>query len=325
MQNLLEAIEAKPKFDLTRADIESIYSMPITQLLFLAQGIHQKYHPQPTVQMSSLLSIKTGGCKENCSYCPQSAHHDAKVNSHGLLEVDEIVDAANKAKRAGATRFCMGAAWTRPPKKGPAYESLLKTASEVKKTGMEVCMTLGMLDQEQAFALREAGVDYYNHNLDTSPEYYKKIISTRSYQERLDTLTCVREAGMHVCTGGIVGMGEKREDRIGLLEQLNHLKPHPESVPINMLVSVEGTPLEKQEPLDIFEMIRTIATARIILPESQVRLSAGRTSMSDEAQALCFMAGANSIFAGDKLLTTPNPSFDNDNQLLDRLGLAVQA
>lgn len=324
MEELLSYLDGKLRYDRTRSEIDEIYSMPLPKLLWIAQGVHQKYHPDASVQMSSLLSIKTGGCKENCSYCPQSAHHNAKVDAHGLLKIDEVVSAAKKAKRAGATRFCMGAAWTRPPKSGPAKDALIKTAEEVKKVGMEVCMTLGMLDQDQAFELRDAGVDYYNHNLDTSPEYYEKIITTRKYQERLDTLSHVREAGMHVCTGGIVGMGEEKEDRLGLLEQLSALEPHPESVPINMLVAVEGTPLEDQNKLDIFEMVRMVATARIIMPHSQVRLSAGRTTMTDEGQALCFMAGANSIFAGDKLLTTPNPTFDSDRTLLDRLGLGLQ-
>lgn len=309
------------RHDSTLDEITAIYDLPMTVLVHLAQTVHQRHHPADLIQMSTLLSIKTGGCKENCAYCPQSAHYQTDVKAEGLLDLETIVRAAEAAKAQGSSRFCMGAAWRSPPKKGSQFNQVLEAVRAVREVGMEVCTTLGMLDEEQALALREAGVYAYNHNLDTSPEYYGDIISTRVYRDRLDTLENVRKAGMTVCCGGIVGMGEDKSDRIGLLQQLHRLDPHPESVPINLLVRVAGTPLDSQPDLDIFELIRTVATARIILPQSRVRLSAGRSQMSDEAQALCFLAGANSIFTGDKLLTTPNPGEDKDRALLRRLGL----
>lgn len=321
MLDLEQLALGEPRYDMTREEIQAIYDLPITTLVYLAQSVHRRYYAPDEIQMSTLLSIKTGGCKENCGYCPQSAHHATNVASHGLLPVADIVTAAKEAKDNGSSRFCMGAAWRNPPKKGPQFEQVLEAVREVRKLGLEVCTTLGMLDEEQAHQLAEAGVHAYNHNLDTSPEYYGDIISTRVYQDRLDTLQNVRKAGMTVCCGGIVGMGETKEDRVGLLHQLHHLSPHPESVPVNLLVKVEGTPLANKEEIDIFEMVRTIATACIIMPTSRVRLSAGRTQMSDEAQAMCFMAGASSIFTGDKLLTTPNPGEDRDRALLKRLGL----
>jgi biotin synthase len=321
MLHIEELASGKPRYDYSRADIQAIYDLPMTTLVYLAQSVHRRYYAQDEIQLSTLLSIKTGGCKENCGYCPQSAHYETNVQSHGLLSVDDIIAQAREAKANGSSRFCMGAAWRSPPRKGPQFQQVLDAVRAVRGLGLEVCTTLGMLDTEQAQALAEAGVHAYNHNLDTSPEYYSEIITTRSYQDRLDTLQNVRDAGMTVCCGGIVGMGESKEDRIGLLQQLQSLKPHPESVPINLLVRVEGTPLEAEQELDIFELVRTIATACIIMPQSRVRLSAGRTQMSDEAQALCFMAGASSIFTGEKLLTTPNPGDSRDRELFRRLGL----
>ncbi len=321
MLNLDQLASGTVRYDYTRAEIEAIYNLPITRLIFLAQSVHQKYFAADEIQMSTLLSIKTGGCKENCAYCPQSAHYKTAVNAQGLMSVADIVEAAKAAKANGSSRFCMGAAWRSPPKKSKQFEQVLEAVMQVRELGLEVCTTLGMIDDEQAHELAAAGVHAYNHNLDTSSEYYTDIITTRTYQDRLDTLKAVRKAGMSVCCGGIVGMGEKKEDRIGLLAQLNALAPHPESVPINLLVKVEGTPLQDEKELDIFEMVRTIATACIIMPQSRVRLSAGRTQMSDEAQALCFLAGASSIFTGDKLLTTPNPGEDKDMLLFARLGL----
>jgi biotin synthase len=321
LQNL---IHSPARFDYTREEIGSIYNLPIPQLLFVASGIQQRLHPGNAVQLSSLLSIKTGGCKENCSYCPQSAHHTTSVKAEGLLDTATIVNEARSAREKGATRFCMGAAWTSPPKKGPAYDRLLEVAAEVKALGLEVCMTLGMLDEKQAEDLRQAGVDYYNHNLDTSPEYYDKIITTRTYQDRLDTLNHVRQAGMAVCSGGIIGMGEEADDRFGLLEQLNHLQPHPESVPINLLVKVEGTPLSQAEDIHPLDLVRMIATARIVLPNSIIRLSAGRLNLSEEAQGMCLVAGASSLFLGDKLLTTGNPEDTADFALLKRMGMTAE-
>lgn len=321
---LAALIEQPVRHNYTRQEIAEIHDLPLPSLLFVAGGIQQRFHPGNKVQLSRLLSIKTGGCKENCSYCPQSAHHETKVSSSGLLDIETIRQQATEAKASGASRFCMGAAWTSPPKKGPAYERLLQAAREVKELGLEVCMTLGMLDQEQANDLRKAGVDYYNHNLDSSPEYYQKIITTRTYQDRLNTLSRVRKAGMSVCCGGIIGMGEDMDDRFGLLEQLNSLDPHPESVPINLLVKVEGTPLSETEDLDPLELVRMIATARVVLPLSRIRLSAGRLQLSEESQALCFAAGASSLFIGDKLLTTGNPSGDTDFILLKKLGMTAE-
>ncbi|RYZ58471.1 MAG: biotin synthase BioB [Proteobacteria bacterium] len=321
MLNLDQLAAGEVRYDYTRAEIQAIYDLPMTRLIFLAQSVHQKYFEPDEIQMSTLLSIKTGGCAENCAYCPQSAHYSTGVDAQGMLSVETIVAAAREAKANGSSRFCMGAAWRSPPKQGKQFNQVLEAVTAVRNLGLEVCTTLGMVDDDQATALAEAGVHAYNHNLDTSPEYYEDIIQTRVYQDRLDTLKSVRKAGMTVCCGGIVGMGEEKIDRIGLLEQLHQLSPHPESVPINLLVKVEGTPLQDEKEIDIFDMVRTIATACIIMPKSRVRLSAGRTKMSDEAQAMCFLAGASSIFTGDKLLTTPNPGDDADQRLFARLGL----
>lgn len=309
------------RHDWSREELAALFDLPLPRLLRIAQTVHERYWPDDEVQLCTLLSIKTGGCKEDCGYCPQSAHHDAKVDAHGLLDVATIKAAAVAAREGGSTRFCMGAAWRSPPTKGSQFDSVLTAVREVKALGLEVCTTLGMLNDEQAQALADAGVYAYNHNLDTSPEYYGKVISTRSYEDRLATLRSVRKAGMTVCCGGIVGMGESRADRVGLLATLAGLDPHPESVPVNLLVRVDGTPLADEKALDILELVRTIAVARITMPKSRVRLSAGRTAMSDEAQTLCFTAGANSIFTGERLLTTPNPGLDRDHALLRRLGL----
>ena len=307
------------RHDWERAEILDLFEQPLNDLLFEAQSIHRRYHPANEVQISTLLSIKTGGCPEDCKYCPQSVHYDTGLDAHSLLAVEDVVDAATKARDAGATRFCMGAAWRNPTNSQARRVGELVEA--VKDLGMETCATLGMLTPSQAQTLADAGLDYYNHNLDTSPDYYGEIITSRRYQDRLDTLANVRDAGINVCCGGIVGMGETREDRAGLLQQLANLPEHPESVPINNLVQVEGTPLHGVEPLDPLELGRCIAVARILMPESVIRLSAGRTELSDEAQALCFMAGAGSIFCGDQLLTTPNPAFDDDMEMFDDLGL----
>lgn len=308
------------RFDWKREEISSIYEQPLMDLVYRAQTVHRAHFRPNEVQKSTLLSIKTGGCAEDCGYCPQSAHYQTDVERHGLLKLEEVTRNARQAREAGSTRFCMGAAWRSIPH-SQEFEQVLEMVREVKGLGLEVCCTLGMLTTDQAGRLKEAGLDYYNHNLDTSPEYYGQIITTRTYQDRLDTLTAVREQGIHVCCGGIVGLGEARADRIGLLQSLSNQNPHPESVPINMLVRVEGTPLEGQAAIDPLELIRTIGTARILMPQSFVRLSAGRRSLSPEAHALAFMAGANSIFAGDKLLTTPNPEADEDRILFEKLGV----
>ena len=300
-------------------EILGLFKRPLNDLLFRAQSIHRQHHPANEVQISTLLSIKTGGCPEDCKYCPQSVHFDTGLDAHNLLPLEDVVAAATKARDAGATRFCMGAAWRNPTNSQTRKVAGLVEA--VRNLGMETCATLGMLSPEQAQTLAGAGLDYYNHNLDTSPEYYGQVITSRRYQDRLDTLANVRNAGMNVCCGGIVGMGETREDRAGLLQQLANLPEHPESVPINNLVQVEGTPMHGIEPLSPLELARCIAVARILMPKSVVRLSAGRTELSEEAQALCFMAGAGSIFCGDQLLTTPNPSFDDDMEMFDDLGL----
>jgi len=310
---------AQLRFDWATDEIEALFELPFNNLLFRAQAVHREHFDPNAVQISTLLSIKTGGCPEDCGYCPQSVHHEAAVEAEKLMDVDAVVSAARAARQAGASRFCMGAAWKNP--RGRNFERVIEMVQRVRAEGLETCMTLGMLDAEQSERLKAAGLDYYNHNLDTSPEFYGDIISTRTYQDRLDTLQHVRDAGMHVCCGGIVGMGESRRDRASLMQQLASQKPHPESVPVNLLVRVEGTPLEKQADLDPFEFVRSIAVARILMPQSHVRLSAGREQMSDELQALCFFAGANSIFYGEKLLTTPNPEADHDRQLFDRLGL----
>ena len=302
------------------ADIVALYELPFNDLIYRAQQVHREHFDPNLVQLSTLLSIKTGGCPEDCSYCPQAARYDTGVEAEKLMPLDQVLDAARTAKDHGATRFCMGAAWRNP--KEHQVEQVAAMVRGVKALGLETCVTLGMLKGEQAQALKQAGLDYYNHNLDTSPEFYGEIITTRTYEDRLDTLECVREAGIHVCCGGIVGMGESRRERAGLIAQLANLDPYPESVPINNLVQVPGTPLAGTEPLDPFEFVRTIAVARITMPRSMVRLSAGREDMSEETQALCFLAGANSIFYGPRLLTTPNPGRDRDRELMGRLGLS---
>ena len=308
------------RHDWSRAEIEAMFSLPFSELLFQAQTQLRRYFDPNEVQISTLLSIKTGGCPEDCGYCSQSGHHrEVNLDREALMSVEAVVQAARAAKSQGATRFCMGAAWRSP--RAREFDAVLAMVREVKTLGMETCMTLGMLEPQQAEALQRAGLDYYNHNLDTSPEYYGEVITTRTYQDRLDTLQHVRDAGMRVCCGGIVGMGESRGDRAGLLQQLANLHEHPESVPINLLVRVEGTPLDHVEDLDPLEFVRTIAVARILMPASRVRLSAGRTDMSDELQALCFLAGANSIFYGERLLTTGNPGADHDRRLFERLGI----
>ena len=307
------------RHDWTRAEVRALFVLPFPDLIFRAQSIHRLHFDPCEVQISTLLSIKTGGCPEDCAYCPQSARYDTGVKAEKLLDLDAVVREAQAAKAAGASRFCMGAAWREP--KHRDLDRVCAMVREVKALGLETCATLGMLTATQAQCLKAAGLDYYNHNLDTSPEYYGAIITTRTYQDRLDTLEHVRAAGMHVCCGGIIGMGEDIEDRAGLIATLANLPAHPESVPINMLVKVEGTPLAPDRDTDAIEFVRTIAVARITMPRSVVRLSAGREEMSDETQALCFLAGANSIFCGPKLLTTPNPERDRDRRLMDKLGL----
>jgi biotin synthase len=296
-----------------------IFYLPFNDLLFRAQQIHRVHFDPNAVQISTLLSIKTGGCPEDCSYCPQSVHFDTGLEPEHLLDIEAVISAARRAREAGASRFCMGAAWRNP--KGKNFERVLEMVERVRAEGLETCATLGMLDADQAAALKRAGLDYYNHNLDTSPEFYGEIITTRTYDDRLDTLQHVREAGINVCCGGIVGLGEERADRVGLLCELANLPEHPGSVPINRLVRVAGTPLEQEAEIDALEFVRTIAVARILMPKSYVRLSAGRTEMSDEMQALCFLAGANSIFYGEKLLTTGNPDTARDDALFAKLGL----
>ena len=301
------------------SEIESLFQLPFNDLLFKAQTLHRRYFDPNEVQVSTLLSIKTGACSEDCAYCPQSARYDTGLEREALMEIESVVEAAKQAKAQGASRFCMGAAWRSP--KDRDLDKVTKMVEEVKSLGLETCVTLGMLEDHQVTRLKESGLDYYNHNLDTSEEYYSEIITTRTYQDRLDTLSRVRDAGINVCCGGIVGMGEEAEDRAKLLQNLANLPKHPESVPINQLVQVEGTPLDGLESMDPIEFVRTIAVARILMPASHVRLSAGRTEMSDEMQALCFFAGANSIFYGEKLLTTENPGQNQDMELFDRLGL----
>lgn len=310
--------------DWTRLEVSRLYQQPLLDLVLQAQTVHRDFHPANEVQMCRLLSIKTGGCPEDCAYCPQSAHYSTGVLRQPLMDKDEVMVFARRAKTDGATRFCIGAAWRDVPQ-GREFESVLESVRAVAALGMEVCCTLGMLTGEQAMRLKEAGLTAYNHNLDTSPEFYGTIISTRSYQERLATIAAVRRAGITVCCGGILGMGESDEDRVGLLHQLATLDPHPESVPINMLVRAPGTPLGDAPDLDPLIMVRTIAAARILMPRSMVRLAAGRKQMSREAVLLCFLAGANSIFTGEKLLTTPNPAPDEDSEMLDELGLRPMA
>ena len=301
--------------------IAALFALPFNDLMYRAQTVHRAHFDPNVVQLSTLLSIKTGGCPEDCGYCPQSARHHAGVENEGMLQLEEVIAAAQAAKQTGATRFCMGAAWRSP--KDRELEPVFEMVKAVKALGLETCLTAGMLREGQAQKLRDVGLDYYNHNLDTAPEFYGEVISTRDYQDRLDTLGRVREAGMHVCCGGIVGMGESRAQRAGLIAQLANLDPQPESVPINMLVQVEGTPLYGTEALDPLEFVRSIAVARICMPKSFVRLSAGRQQMSDAVQALCFLAGANSIFYGEKLLTTGNPEWERDQRLFDSLGLTA--
>jgi biotin synthase len=307
------------RHDWTRAEVRALFALPFPDLIFRAQSVHRLHFDPCEVQISTLLSIKTGGCPEDCAYCPQSARYDTGVKAEKLLDLDAVVREAQAAKAAGASRFCMGAAWREP--KDRDVDRVCAMVREVKALGLETCATLGMLTATQAQCLKAAGLDYYNHNLDTSPEYYGAIITTRTYQDRLDTLEHVRAAGMRVCCGGIIGMGEDIEDRAGLIATLANLPAHPESVPINMLVKVEGTPLAPGRDTDAIEFVRTIAVARITMPRSVVRLSAGREEMSEETQALCFLAGANSIFYGPKLLTTSNPGHDRDQRLFAKLGL----
>jgi biotin synthase len=310
---------AQPRHDWALAEIEALFELPFAELVFRAAEVHRRWFDPSEVQLSQLLSVKTGGCPEDCAYCPQAAQYDTGVAATKLMEPDEVRVAAQRAKDAGATRFCMGAAWRAP--KARDIENVAELVATVKAMGLETCATLGMLEDGHAETLRDAGLDYYNHNLDSDPAFYGDIISTRVYQDRLDTLERVRGAGVKVCCGGIVGMGETREQRAGLIAQLANLEPYPESVPINHLVRVKGTPLADEPPLDPFEFVRTIAAARITMPKARVRLSAGRREMGDAVQALCLMAGANSIFYGDKLLTTGNPDVVADRALFDKLGL----
>jgi len=310
------------RHDWTLAEVEHLFAMPFVDLLFHAQRVHRQHHEPSTVQMSTLLSVKTGACPEDCAYCPQSVRYDTGVERETLLDVQQVREAAKRAKAAGATRFCMGAAYRSPkPKQLAAIAEMIR---EVRALGLETCATLGMLTPAQAAQLKDAGLDYYNHNLDTSPEYYGEIITTRTYQDRLDTLDAVRDAGLKVCCGGIIGMGESVTDRAKLLRTLANLPAHPESVPINQLVQVPGTPLHGMAAVDPFDFVRTIAVARLMMPAAHVRLSAGREGMSDELQALCFLAGANSIFYGEKLLTTGNPDVARDQKLFARLGLRAE-
>ena len=308
--------------DWTREEIQKLYDQPFLDLVFEAQRVHREHFPANTIQVSTLLSIKTGKCPEDCKYCSQSAHYDSKLEAEKRIAVEKVISEAKEAKEAGSSRFCMGAAWRNPHERDMPY--VLEMVKEVKALGMETCMTLGMLNQSQAERLRDAGLDYYNHNLDTSREYYSNIISTRTFDDRLNTLDHVRNAGLKVCSGGIVGLGEGKQDRIGLLHELATLPLHPESVPINMLVPIEGTPLEEVEKLEVTEWLRTIAVARIIMPKSYIRLSAGRESLSDTDQAMAFMAGANSLFSGEKLLTTPNAGEGRDKVLFNKLGLTAE-
>ncbi|WP_372964335.1 biotin synthase BioB [Marinobacter sp.] len=307
------------RHDWSLQEARELFSLPFNDLLFRAQSVHREFFDPNEVQVSTLLSIKTGACPEDCKYCPQSGHYNTGLEKEKLLEIEKVVAEARAAKLKGASRFCMGAAWRSPSKKDMPY--VLDMVKQVKSLGMETCMTLGMLKEEEAQELAAAGLDYYNHNLDTSEKYYNHIITTRTYQDRLDTLDNVRKAGMKVCCGGILGMGEDEDDRVGLLVQLANLPQHPESVPVNMLVKVKGTPLESVEDLEPFDFIRMIAVARIMMPASHVRLSAGREQMNEQMQSLCFLAGANSIFYGEKLLTTSNPEADADMQLFRKLGI----
>jgi len=310
------------RYDWQLDEISGLFDQPFADLLFRAQTLHRENFVANDLQLSTLLSIKTGRCSEDCSYCSQSIRHDAKVEEHALLAVEDVVAAARQAKQAGAGRFCMGAAWRSPRKKD--IQQLLRMVKAVKGLGMETCLTAGLLSAEQAEQLQAAGLDYYNHNIDTSADFYPKIVSTRTFQDRLDTLQVVRDAGLKVCSGGIIGLGEVQADRAAMLQTLAALRPHPESVPVNRLVRMAGTPLEAAEEVDGFVLVRTIAVARILLPASRIRLSAGRETMSDELQALCFLAGANSVFYGDKLLTTENAGVERDRALFSKLGLRTR-
>jgi biotin synthase len=316
---LLTSYDIATRHDWEVEEVLKLFELPFNDLIFKAAQIHREFHQPNSVQISTLLSIKTGSCPENCKYCPQSAHYNTDLKKEALMEISKITDAAKEAKKAGASRFCMGAAWRNLHDRD--VEKICEIIGEVKKTGLETCMTLGMLTDSQSKKLKEAGLDFYNHNIDSSKEFYSEIITTRNFEDRLNTLKNVREAGLNVCSGGIVGMGEKRNDRAQMLITLANLPKHPQSVPINMLVKVKGTPLENVEELDQFEFIRTIAVARIMMPKSVVRLSAGRENMNEQTQALCFLAGANSIFYGEKLLTTSNPEMEKDQKLLEKLGI----
>lgn len=318
---IMETLELARRAEVWQLNqVLELYDTPFMELLYRAQTVHREHHAPNRMQLSTLMSIKTGACPEDCAYCPQSRHHETNLEKDSrLAAIEEVIEAAKAARAQGAQRFCMGAAWRSPTER--QLDDVVQMVSEVKALGMEACVTLGMLKPGQAERLKEAGLDYYNHNLDTSPEFYGNIITTRSYQDRLDTLEAVRQAGIRVCCGGIVGLGESRAERAGLIAQLANLNPYPESVPINNLVRVEGTPLEDVPPVDEFEFVRTIAVARITMPKAVLRLSAGRTEMSDTMQALCIMAGASSIFYGDELLTTANPQREKDQHLMERLGL----
>ena len=311
------------RHDWTREDISRLFALPFADIIFRAQSVHRQNFSANEVQMSTLLSIKTGGCPEDCGYCSQSASHETGLKASKLMEIEAVLADAKAAKESGATRFCMGAAWRSPKDKD--LDAVCVMVEGVKALGMETCVTLGMLTGPQAERLKKSGLDYYNHNIDTSPEYYKEIITTRTYEDRLDTLAHVRDAGINVCCGGIVGMGEAEDDRVGMIHALATLPEHPQSVPINALMKVKGTKLGDSDPIDPIDFVRTIAVARITMPKSFVRLSAGRSNMSDETQALCFLAGANSIFVGTKLLTTPNPQADHDERLFEKLGVTAMA
>ena len=312
------------RHDWSLPEVRAIHDAPLFELVDRARAVHLEYHPKSEVQLCTLLSVKTGGCPEDCAYCPQSSHYDTGVKGEALLPLSEVVKAARDAKERGATRFCMGAAW-REPKDGPAFDRVLEMVRGVKEIGLEACLTAGMLSDSQAERLKVAGLDAYNHNLDTSRQHYKSIISTRVFDDRLATLRRVREAGITVCSGGIIGMGESIDDRCAMLVELSSLEPHPESVPVNALVRIAGTPLEALPPVEPLELVRMIATARILMPKARVRLSAGRTELGKEAQLLCLYAGANSIFYGERLLTTENPEQDADRELMRTAGLVAQA
>ncbi|RYE91755.1 MAG: biotin synthase BioB [Myxococcales bacterium] len=312
------------RHDWTVPEARALHDLPLFELVDRARAVHRAHHPDGKVQLCTLVSVKTGGCPEDCAYCPQSSHHDTAVGAERMMSVDEVLAAAQRAKDAGSTRFCMGAAW-REVKEGPAFDRVITMVKGVKSMGLEACCTLGMLSDEQARRLKEAGLDAYNHNLDTSRDNYKSIISTRTYNDRLATLGRVRRAGITVCSGGIIGMGESTDDRMGMLVELAKLDPHPESVPVNALVRVPGTPLEHLPPVPGTDLVRMVATARLLMPLSLVRLSAGRTELTEEAQLLCLYAGANSIFYGDRLLTTPNPGKNEDQAMLDRAGLVAMS